>query len=999
MVESQPPNNPAPGLGPFRGTFVGRQREMGELEAALNDAISGQGRVVMLVGGPGIGKTRTAQELASYAETSGARVLWGRCYEDEGAPPYWPWVQFLRFHIQQLTPEQLHSEMGLGAADIAEIVPQVREKLPDLKPPPTLEPEQARFRLFDSITTFLKNAAQSQPLMLVLDDLHWADHSSLLLLEFLAREIQSIPLMVLGTYRDEEVSRRHPLSETLGSLIREQPFLRVQLSGLAEPEVEQLIQRAATFSLPLGLSATIHQRTEGNPLFVTEIIRMLSGEGIEEGQDYIASIPEGVRNAIGRRLNRLSEGCNQILTTASVIGREFDFRLQKALSGDIAEERLLALVDEAIEGHIIEELPQTVGRYQFTHALVQETLTAELTLTRRVRLHARIAEALEGLYGADAEAHAAELAHHFAQAESVLGTEKLMRYSLMAGEQALATYAWEGAEVHYQRALEAKGIALVGGEPARDAETAELLFGLGRAQVGIFPLYRVREAIATLSRAFNYYADVQDVERALAVVGYPIIAIGTGRRTERTNMLERAMTLIHPDSNQEGRLLSEYGLALGLQGGDDDGAQAAFNRALSIARREGDAALEMRTLIHAARMDQQQSRVRECLEKCLLTLELATRADDLAAEAAAHQMAGNCLLAEGNPEAARYHAAAVMAPAQKVGDRFSTLNAFLLNIRLAMLSGDWVVARRFSGQAMATAPLDARLLFNQIMLEYQVGDLDQGEVYIERLLEVMQITTPGPNFDTVYLALAISQAAQFTGTSNRLDTANMAAEAALSSTPAPLVATLVAKTAQAILSVIEGDAVAAAEHYNVLKSKSGTMLSNASDIRVDRVLGLLAHTMGRLDQAGEHFEDALAFCRKAGYRPELAWTCYDYADTLLQRRGPGDRVKADALLDQSLTISTELGMRPLMERVAALQEGAASQPVRAPAYPNGLTSREVEVLRLVAEGKTNAEIAAELVLSRRTVERHISNIYSKTEVRSRAEATAFAINHGLVSSS
>jgi predicted ATPase len=327
--------------------------------------------------------------------------------------------------------------MGLGAADIAEIVPELRSKLPDLESPPVLEPDQARFRLFDSITTFLKNAAKSQPLLLILDDLHWADHSSLLLLEFLAREIQSIPLLVLGTYRDVEVSRRHPLSETLGSLIREQHFLRVQLPGLAEPEVEQLIQRAAAFSLPPGLSATIHQRTEGNPLFVTEIIRMLAVEGIGEGMEQ-GQVPEGVRDAIGRRLNRLSEGCNQILTTASVIGREFDFKLQKALSGEIPEERLLALVDEAIEGHIIEELPQTVGRYQFTHALIQETLTAELTLTRRVRLHGRIAEALEELYGSAAGAHAAELAHHFAQAESVLGPEKLARYSLLAGEQALA---------------------------------------------------------------------------------------------------------------------------------------------------------------------------------------------------------------------------------------------------------------------------------------------------------------------------------------------------------------------------------------------------------------------------------------------------------------------------------------------------------------------------------------------------------------------------------
>lgn len=171
------------------GVFVGRQRETGELRAALEESIAGHGRLAMLVGEPGIGKTRIAQELASYAKQRGAQVLWGWCYEGEGAPPYWPWIQILRGYLRHQDPDGLRSEMGAGAADIAEIIPEVREKLPVLEPPPALEPEQARFRLFDSITGFLKNAAQSQPLVLVLDDLHWADKPSLLLLQFLAREI------------------------------------------------------------------------------------------------------------------------------------------------------------------------------------------------------------------------------------------------------------------------------------------------------------------------------------------------------------------------------------------------------------------------------------------------------------------------------------------------------------------------------------------------------------------------------------------------------------------------------------------------------------------------------------------------------------------------------------------------------------------------------------------------------------------------------------------
>ena len=199
--------------------------------------------------------------------------------------------------------------------------------------------------------------------------------------------------------------------------------------------------------------------------------------------------------------------------------------------------------------------------------------------------------------------------------------------------------------------------------------------------------------------------------------------------------------------------------------------------------------------------------------------------------------------------------------------------------------------------------------------------------------------------------------------------------------------------------MIRGD-TAAAQQYVVLRPSQGTMLGGLLDsiISADRLLGLLAQTMGKLDQSMDHFEKSLVFSRKAGYRPELAWTCCEYADSLLQRNAPGDREKAMSLMDESLAISSELGMRPLMDRVVALQGRAESQPGQALLFPHGLTNREVEVLRLVASGMTSAEIAADLVLSRRTVERHISNIYSKTRTRSRADATAFAFNNGLVSS-
>lgn len=269
---SQPSSDSNRGSISNAGVFVGRQREMDELRAALEETIAGRGRLAMLVGEPGIGKTRTAQELAAYAETRGTQVLWGRCYEEDGAPPYWPWVQAIRSYAQTRTAEQLQDEMGPSAADIAEIVPEIGRKLPDLMTPAELPPEQARFRLFDSITSFFKSAGRSQPLFLVLDDLHWADEPSLLLLQFLAQQLSDSCVLVLGCYRDVELSRQHPLSETLSRISREAYYQRHALRRLDLDDTAQFIDAAAGTSVSRSIVEAIYSRTEGDPFFTTEVI-------------------------------------------------------------------------------------------------------------------------------------------------------------------------------------------------------------------------------------------------------------------------------------------------------------------------------------------------------------------------------------------------------------------------------------------------------------------------------------------------------------------------------------------------------------------------------------------------------------------------------------------------------------------------------------------------------------------------------------------------------
>ncbi|MEA2428857.1 MAG: eukaryotic-like serine/threonine-protein kinase, partial [Thermoleophilaceae bacterium] len=313
------------------GVFVGREGEVERLRAGLEDALGGRGRLLLLVGEPGIGKTRTAQELVTYARLRGARVLIGRSHEAEAAPAYWPWVQMTRGFMSDSDATEAIEAMGQGAADIARVMPEVGEMLPGLEAPHSLEPEQARFRFFDAVTTFLRNVAARKPLVLVLDDLHWADAPSLRLLQFLARELSDTSILVLGTYRDVELGRRHPLSQALADLSRQGLVDRVSLRGLSEAEVARFIEVTARIEPPRGLVRAIHEETEGNPFFVSEIVNLLAAEGELDDpsglDEWTVTIPQGVREVLGRRLDRLSEERNRVLAIASVIGREFSVEL------------------------------------------------------------------------------------------------------------------------------------------------------------------------------------------------------------------------------------------------------------------------------------------------------------------------------------------------------------------------------------------------------------------------------------------------------------------------------------------------------------------------------------------------------------------------------------------------------------------------------------------------------------------------------------------------
>ena len=849
--------------------------------------------------------------------------MWGRCYEEQGAPPYWPWVQAIRSYVRGADQEQLRSEMGAGAADIAEVVSDVREQLPGLEAPPKLEAEQARFRLFDSITAFLNSAARRKPLVLVLDDLHWADHPSLLLLEFVARELANSRVLVVGTYRDVELSRQHPLSQTLGGLTRERLFQRVLLRGLGLADVGRFIELASGVTPPTGMVEAVHRQTEGNPLFVTEVVRLLvqeeelTQEKTGHRDSWSVRIPEGVREVIGRRLDRLSERCNETLTIASVVGREFTLEQVSSLIEDITGERLLEVLEEALASRVIEELPHSMGRYQFTHALIQETLAGELSLTRKVRLHARIAQALEDLYGDDTDSHAAELAHHFAQAQTLTGPEKVVRYSLRAGERALATYAYEDALVHFERGLAAGDIALSGSEAAPDEEAAALLFGLARAQSATFAGHQLGEAFSTLSRAFEYFALAGNVAQAVAAAEFPL-APAPFQIPGIARLIARALALVPADSHEAGRLLSRHGIILGAAEGDREGAEQALERAIAIARREGDPPLEAQTEYYAAVVSGQHLRWQESLDHGLRAVELGISDENLLSEKQSRAWIVSSLLHMGDLDAARTHALAL----RDMVERRNTPRGFGFRLAhlasLAILEGDWKAVREYSDRGLGSSTINLALLLPRVMLEYETGESAQGEIYLERLLLTMRGAGPTRSLTSGNVSMGIAAIARITGVPDRLEIAEEAAEEVLSAQFITPRDAMNAKTGLALLAVQKGDQSGAAEQYAYLQEQRGTMIVTISS--VDRLIGLLSQTMGNMDQSAAHFEEALAFCRKAGYRPELAWTCCDYADMLRERNGDGDKVLAIALLDESLAISSELGMRPLMERVLARRD-------------------------------------------------------------------------------
>jgi tetratricopeptide (TPR) repeat protein/predicted Ser/Thr protein kinase len=465
--------------------LIGREQELAQVRTAWDQAKAGRRQLVLIAGDAGIGKTRLVTEFARSIEPE-ATILLGRC-DQEALVAQQPFVEALEWYARECPLRILEAQTADvdGVWEVAQLVAPLARRLALATDQVASNPEGRRYRLFEAVATLMSRIARTRPLLLVVEDLHWADRPTLLLLRHLLRSSHEAALCVVATYREADLGRTQPLTESLAELRREEGVTRIVLHGLGQPQVDQFISQWIGRQSPPSLTRVVATNTEGNPFFVSEVLQHLAETGAmarieaqagHASQD-LGGLPEGVRETIGRRLRRLSEECHRALSLAAVVGREFTVPVLAALT-ETTENKLLDSLDEAIDARLVQNVPGSTERYTFTHALVRDTLYGELTPARRSRLHRQVAEALDRL-ASPGPRPLADLAHHYAQAATPTDAQKAIECAVGAAERATAAFALEEAARFYKIALEA--LDLLPQDTASQQRRRDLHFRRARA--------------------------------------------------------------------------------------------------------------------------------------------------------------------------------------------------------------------------------------------------------------------------------------------------------------------------------------------------------------------------------------------------------------------------------------------------------------------------------------------------------------------------------------
>ena len=470
-----------------RTAFIGREAESAMLRRLLNQALGGAGRVVMISGAAGVGKTRIAEEFGIEASQKGFVVRAGSCYDRGDSVPFIPFVEILEQALAHApSPQAFRDLLGNDASEIARLLPQLRRMFPDIPPPLEIPPEQSRRLLFHAAAEFLDRTARNRPVLLLFDDLQWVDEGTSSLLSYLAPLIAKLPVLIVGTYRDSEFDPTRPLAKTLDELIRLRVVERLSLGGLPQNAVAGMLRALSGREPPIGLVGLIYSETGGNPFFVEELFHHLVEQGKlldsagEFRRDLLiedVDVPRSLRLVIGRRLARVSAETQKILGAAAVIGRSFTFELLEA-STRIGPDRLLDQIEEAERAELINSsLDYPDARFHFSHELIRQAVISELSAVRRQRLHLDAADAIERIYSSTLEDHAEDLAHHLWQAGSIADAARTIRCLAMAASQAITRSAGLEAIGYLSKALDR--LRSLPETPQRDEQELELQVRLG----------------------------------------------------------------------------------------------------------------------------------------------------------------------------------------------------------------------------------------------------------------------------------------------------------------------------------------------------------------------------------------------------------------------------------------------------------------------------------------------------------------------------------------